>query len=864
MKSFLKSYWPLLLLIGLVVLFLGDVCFGGKMLLLRDFFNGDLWSRVIAGNAIRSGRFPLWCSLFGGGFPFPANPYMGECYPFTWFFALPSMENAIRLYWVFHLSVGAISFYLLLRHWRLEIAPALFGAVSFIFSTFVIAWLEFAQAITCMVWGPAVLLLVSLILERSAGHASKTPMPLLIWRNCGLIAALAVFIALQILTSGEFFYYTVLFAAAYTICRWVQVRNLGFCLRSLLLLTLAGLLGAALALPHLFSAMELLPYTDRVGEVDTFSRLDSAHPRHFLSFILPFLFGRPGYPAAYWAKQIYEFAFGACYAGVLPLLGLFFGVSYFAGKNPRRDMRFLFWFLAGTGAVSMLMSMGEYIPFYALIHHYVPGFSHFRYPTKFFLFTTYAVAALGAIGFQAVCECRQVAERRLQKKIWFGLLIFTGVVFVVMLVCQSNSALTVLMRHPAEPAPEQFASVRRDLAVALLFSLSASVLFGLALFERLSLRWLQAGIVAVAFLNLWLVSRQIQSTLPGGIYANQPDSITKRLSNDPQYRVWTSYSGVAQYLYGEKRPDILEWARQTGGVANDWSFHGISIVTPVGLTVSRYNTLATMMERPPNLSEAELKQLADYKKTLDSSHQADLEQIQRLLFENKLADMLSIRQCIAGESFDRILWQNASREIKVVERSNALPRAFLISQWRTESDDDALRVIASDGFDPHREAIVTQGSPEQAPIASPDAPGAGDTIQPVTSFVDKQESVVVTATAAQRSLLVLGDNWFPGWTATVDGVRKPIYRANYAFRGVFLDPGRHEVKFTYTPGSFRAGVALGTVAIIVTASLGVIPFVRPAPASPSAPEPMQEAAAAVAWKESAKQKSKKKSGKRKK
>ena len=341
MKAFLKSCWPLLLLGGLVVLFLGDVCFGGKMLFLRDLFNGDLWSRVLAGNAIRAGHFPLWNSLVGGGFPFAANPYMGACYPFNWVFVLPSIEAAIRLWWIFHLCVAAVSVYLLARHWRLEVGPALLGAVCFTFSTTFFAWLEFAQAITCLVWTPLVLLLVSLIIERSSGSAAKTPLPVLLWRNCGLMAGLAAAIALQILSSGEFFYYTVVLAGAYGLCKWVALGDRKTATRSLLQLAIAAALGIALAAPHLFAVMELVPFTDRSGEVDALTKIDSAHPRHWLSIVLPFLYGRPGYPSAYWARNIYEFAFGTCYVGILPLLALFFGASYFGPKNPYRDRRFL-------------------------------------------------------------------------------------------------------------------------------------------------------------------------------------------------------------------------------------------------------------------------------------------------------------------------------------------------------------------------------------------------------------------------------------------------------------------------------------------------------------------------------------------
>ena len=811
MKSFLKSKWPLFLLIGLVALFLADVCFGGKMLFLRDLFNGDLWSRVIVGQAIRAGKFPLWYSLSGGGFPFAANPYMGACYPFNWIFVLPNMELAIRLWWVFHLSVAAISFYLLARHWRLAVAPALFAAVSFAFSTFVVAWMEFAQAITCLVWGPLALLLTSLIIEGNAGAAAKIPIPLSIWKNRGLIAGLAAVIALQILASGEFFYYTTLFTGTYAVCKWAALKNWNCCGRSMLQISLAGALGVALAMPHLLPVMELLPFTDRVGEVDALTKIDSAHSRHWLSFILPFLYGRPGYPQTYWAANIYEFAFGTCYAGVLPLLGIAFGLSFFVRKNQYRDRRFLVWFFAGVGLFSLLMAMGENTSLYGLVHHTVPGFGHFRYPTKFLLFVTYSMAMLGALGFQAVLDCDAVEERRLQQRVLMGCLVFGGLLLVSGLAAVGSDAVAIsFMGHAGQPTPTQFASTRHDFLLALLFSALGIALFGSLVFKKMPSRQVQVGVIAVAFVNLWIVSRQVQPTLTGGFYNPRP--ALKQLEANVQYRAWTPYSSVAQYLYGEKRLDILEWARRSGGITADWPLHEIRGTSPVGFGLSRFGMLA-----------------------------GALGQVQPAIGE-KIADLLSVRQVISGEPFDKVLWADASREFQVTKRANPLPRAFVTSQWRIAPDGDtAMRTLLSDGFDPHREAVL-EPLPDEP---SPEPPGAGrGEVVAVSSIEDHHESLMIEAKVAERSLLVLGDNWFPGWGATVDGVRKPIFRANYAFRGVFLDPGTHHVEFTYKPGSFRAGLVIASFSAVFCLWMGVGSFRERQPAGDTpSPEPEQAAPA---------------------
>jgi uncharacterized membrane protein YfhO len=49
----------------------------------------------------------------------------------------------------------------------------------------------------------------------------------------------------------------------------------------------------------------------------------------------------------------------------------------------------------------------------------------------------------------------------------------------------------------------------------------------------------------------------------------------------------------------------------------------------------------------------------------------------------------------------------------------------------------------------------------------------------------------------------------------VDGAPVPIVRADYAFRGVALPAGRHEVRFRYAPASALGGLALAGIGVLV-------------------------------------------------
>jgi uncharacterized membrane protein YfhO len=85
------------------------------------------------------------------------------------------------------------------------------------------------------------------------------------------------------------------------------------------------------------------------------------------------------------------------------------------------------------------------------------------------------------------------------------------------------------------------------------------------------------------------------------------------------------------------------------------------------------------------------------------------------------------------------------------------------------------------------------------------------------------QRAVIQATATARSLVVLTDDFYPGWSATVDGRPAPVRRVDYLLRGVALTPGTHTVVFSYQPASWTVGwiisalTALGLLAAAGTA-----------------------------------------------
>ena len=76
----------------------------------------------------------------------------------------------------------------------------------------------------------------------------------------------------------------------------------------------------------------------------------------------------------------------------------------------------------------------------------------------------------------------------------------------------------------------------------------------------------------------------------------------------------------------------------------------------------------------------------------------------------------------------------------------------------------------------------------------------------------------VRASVTAPAILMLSDAYSDDWRVTVDGQPARLYRANYAFRGVWLPPGEHTVVYSYRPRAFLIG---GVISLMTLLGLGI-------------------------------------------
>lgn len=153
------------------------------------------------------------------------------------------------------------------------------------------------------------------------------------------------------------------------------------------------------------------------------------------------------------------------------------------------------------------------------------------------------------------------------------------------------------------------------------------------------------------------------------------------------------------------------------------------------------------------------------------------------------------------------------------------PDGFVHSPPTATSVPDHAAAIArteDPDFDPTNEVVVE--NPASVDTTSTRHEDGGRHASPgvvtVRRFDPGHISIEVERDTA--GYVVVDQNDFPGWTATVNGQNEQIFRANSAFMAVPVPAGTSEVTLTYRPESVRVGAWISVLTLVVVlVALGV-------------------------------------------
>lgn len=147
----------------------------------------------------------------------------------------------------------------------------------------------------------------------------------------------------------------------------------------------------------------------------------------------------------------------------------------------------------------------------------------------------------------------------------------------------------------------------------------------------------------------------------------------------------------------------------------------------------------------------------------------------------------------------------------VYENLQALPRAWFTSTVVNLEPTEILNTIHnghfSDGsvFVPKQTALVESGKS----LNFKHDKNAELMLEKLSD-----DEIIINTKTDKAQFLVLAENYFPGWKATIDGKESTIFRSDYVFNGLIVPAGNHQIIFKFRPWYLYLGFVM-TVSVLL-------------------------------------------------
>jgi hypothetical protein len=765
----------------------------GRQAFGTDYMAGSYFFYDFFADRFGSGSLPKWVPYIYGGMPVYANP--GSAYHPVHLLGetlLPTGKVIAFIYLV-QFWLAGLGMYLLARELGCRAWVAFVAGIAFQFTGVTMSWVYAGHDGRIMVSTMAPLFFY--FLHRGIRTGSVFPF-------AGAAGTLGLaLLSFQIQNS----YYLILAGfiwAVFLLFRFGLHRRPAALGKTVLL----GF--GSIAFAFLLASVNFLPFRDYVGESPRgmaggrgyeYSTSYSMPPIGLVAMAVPEQAGAsvqdPETGRALFPPNA-GFKLHTEYVGALVLVLLALGVVY------SRRVAY-WWFFGGLALFALSMALGGNTPLYRLYYAVLPGLDRFRAPDLAFYVAAFSLVTMAALTLERLAVLREEARTRrasaeakdgLQTVLWIGI----GVVAVAVLGAMMAGGDT----GPGEPS-----RAAGWMRFALFAGAVTAILWAWTARKMMSMA--AAILLAVVTIgDLWIIDRRFFHTTEGPDQAFAADDVIAFLESQPRpNRVWAfslpaagigtwgrggSKGGDYPMLYGIEQvagehPNPLQrWVKYIGaGQQEITDFHNLlGPPDSLGIVQGAGGEQAIAFNPRPGLMEAA--------------------NIRYIVSMAPLAHP-SLREVHRGTAL-------------VYENTAALPRAYLVPAVRKLPEDQVLPAMERGGWNPAQTAFVES----DADVNLPAGPLTGDAR--VTAH--EEDRVTVRTTASRPALMVLADNYYTGWKATVDGRETPIVRANGTLRGVVVPQGTHTVEFVFHPDDLYTGFYLYLAGFAVLAALAVLALLR--------------------------------------
>ncbi len=744
----------------------------GKFLVtgISDQYIGGYPVREFAASVMaQTGGFALWNPYLFAGMPYVAAMHGDIFYPTFLLRLLLGVDVGMTWGMILHLWLAGVFTYWFLRSTGLSFWASLIGGLAYMMSGPIAGLVSpghdgklfisalFPLMLLCLTWG----------IRDDKKWA---------WGLLMLVSGLGV-----LTPHPQLYQYMLLGAGAYglllafggevKLATPVAIKRLG--------LSLAGILGG-----WLIGAIQFVPVFEYI---DWSPRAGGKGWDHAVSYSMPpeelingYLPQFSGILTDYWGRN--GIHFHSDYIGVAVLMLAVAGA--FWGR--RKDS----WFWLGFLAVAVLWSLGGFTPFYNLVFWLVPGAKFFRAPSTFYYLAQFATAVMAARGAERLLTAG-IPRKQVYGWVGFG---------VVMLLLSLSGALrgAFVGLVPGDAQQTQFmdrftdpvarAAMHAGALRSLLVVLAVGGLVLLLEKRRLTTMAATAALAALLIADFWSIERLYWNFSAPAAEMYKSDAIIDHINAQPEpgrvvnLLVRNPPAGRDAYLGGD--------AYMVHRIRLACGYHGNQI--------GRYDQLLDGAEcRSNQIGNPVFWQIANV----------------HWFVYNDSTVIIPGSQRVMGPVLN-----GAGTPVWLFKVPGENPAAWVTAAIMKQPDEVVNGALHDPRFPANSVALFApdakvEGEQLQAAPA-PLAIKAKSTIAPGHIVVE------LDAPAPAKSALMVSENYYPGWTATVDGNPGEVYRADLSMMGVPLPAGARKVELTFASASYERGKMI-TIAALVAAFLAI-------------------------------------------
>lgn len=826
----------LTLAIFALALFVGLVAFYYPWIVgQKAFYQGDVTlffeplCRYI-GDAVRHGRFPLWNPLSYCGMSQIAIPSPGLFYPFNYLFAIMSFSQALAWQMVIHQLIAGIFTYAFVAHLRWGKLASIVAALIVAFSGYMFSLEANYTLVASAAWFPG---LLWSFLRLNSNFSYKNMVSL-------TVCALATF---MLITSGR---PEIIGPAMFVVTVCILFSLWQSCRRGInsLALNRAGwqmlalLLGALLAAPQIIPTLEWLAISRRsqgLGLHEAF--LYSANWYDMLCVFASHPFGdlhlhaAKFLPLAETAPRLIPYLSSA-YVGPVALT-----LALWAIADRQWQAR---WFYLGALLATIIIALGDQTPIMPLLATAFPVLSFVRFPVKLLYFVVFIIALLAGRGAQAF------VDKRVSKfGEWLAALTWLVTLLASVTFFAYSASKVVLLPQTVGMTGELLLEAQGAIVTGMLVA-SALGLFT-CLLARLSNKLNQPAavstIVCLLFATMFCAAYEFDRHETARDFFTRPSYVNDRLTKLFRHEVVLSPRIAQTYLElftcppwlvaGKPHPATANWyeySRQVLKPSTNMDFNMPTIFGYEGSMVGDYFDLylscylKSSQNPHPDPCEFKYREYTDVPfARLCQVTGSQFAVTQKFIFRAPGGKPEHVANLDA--KFFQLVLDDAAMNVRIYRVLHSKPRIHLSPGWQAcQSHEDALKQMqrvdnSSTDLQP---MVLIEGFDGQIPAPANLENGMCN----IVLDNDLPEHLSLKVESNFPGWLVVADQYYPGWQATVDGKSVKIYRANAVQRAVLLSAGSHRVEFKYKPESLLWGAYLAIFALFILVALIIMAIIK--------------------------------------